>query len=151
MISNNRPRSITWFERLFFGSFAVSFVDMFVHRDLIFSDEEMGADMDLTFVLAMLGVVIIGYGIQILLWFYTAHRASSIARWAYTILWVLGLIGLSIYISEYSATELVFLTVTQSLALGSVVCLFTQEARFWFRSKGMIAEGTGEGLSDIFQ
>lgn len=147
----NRPGSIIWFERLFFGSFAVSFIDMFVHRELLFSDEEFGDDLGLTFILAMLGVMIVSYGIQILLWFYTAHRASNIARWIYIILWIVGMVGLAIYIFDYTTSELIFFAVAQSLALGSVICLFTPEARFWFRSKGLIAEGDGEDLSDIFQ
>ncbi|MEP2988111.1 MAG: hypothetical protein ABJN65_02655 [Parasphingorhabdus sp.] len=150
-MTKKRPNSIIWFERLFFTSLVVSYIDLFVHRDTYFSDEEMSDDMGLVFGLTISVALIIGFGIQILLWFFTAHRASNWARWIYVVLCVLTLGGVVGFIVEYTASELAFLAITQVLAIGSVICLFTPEARFWFQSNGLIAHGNGHDLTDIFK
>ena len=151
MTIEDRPKSISWFERLFFASFAVTFIDMFVHREILFEDEGAGDDIGLMWMVVILGILVVNYGIQILLWFFIAHRASSPAKWIYIILWILGLGGIAFWIVEYSTRDLVFLMITQLLVLGSVICLFTAEARFWFRSRGLISLGKDEALSDVFQ
>ena len=150
-MAKNRPISIIWFERLFLASLAVSCIDMFVHPDAFFSTDEIGGDAGLIFTLVMAVVTIIWFGLTILLWFFTAYRASNWAKWINVVLLILSL-GLAVpYISEFSPSENFFTAVAYSLLTGAILCLFRPDARIWFQSKGLISEVEGDELSDIFK
>lgn len=146
-----RPRSILWFERLFVASVVSSTIDLFVHWEDYAFDEEFDAQGQQIYAAVIMLGIVVSYAVQIALWYFAAYRASNIARWILVMLTALSLSGIAIYIQDYSGSELVFLIVTQSLVLASILCLFLGGSREWFRTKGVISSNQTEELSDVFK
>ncbi|MGB5724583.1 MAG: hypothetical protein WBM39_09205 [Parasphingorhabdus sp.] len=150
-MTRGRPLSIIWFERLFLASLALSFIDILVHRDAYLGTVDVSDELGQIFVLATIVATVFWFGIEILIWFFIAHRASNLAKWINVVLLILSL-GLAVpYISEFSPSENFFTALTLSLLTGAILCLFRPDARIWFQSKGLISEAKGDELSDIFR
>lgn len=146
-----RPNSIIWFERLFIGSLAVSVLDLVYHRDLLTGEIEGIEGWEMEFALILGGAVIIGFGLQILLWYFIAYRASVKAKWIYLVFCALGLSGIASTWTELSTSDVIFLVATQSMVLGSVILLFQADARKWFEAKGLLDDSDGADLKDVFR
>ena len=120
-----RPKSIIRFEQLFFLGIALA---------LILSALTWNARMEIyhqTPAAEMLGdafpviTLAIGYAIWLLLWYFIARRASSIAKWIYVVLFVLAVIAVM--------ASLTFGQVIDTTALaGQVIGVLIQAASIWF-------------------
>ncbi len=149
-MKTNRPNSILWFERLFFLSLAVTFVDLFYHRE--FLTGEIGVDeIGFGFVLIIIGFAMLDFGIQLLLWFFIAHRASSTARAIYMILWFIGLFFVFRFYEDYTMSEWVFLAIKHLTIFGSVIMLYGADAELWLETKGELGQRNGDDLKDVFR
>lgn len=150
-MKRQRPKSILWFERLFIASVVSATIDLFVHWQDYTFDEEFDAQAQQIYAVVMMLGIVVSYAVQIALWYFAAYRASNIARWILVIMAALSLFGIATYIQDYSGSELVFLIVTQSLVMASILCLFLGGSREWFRTKGAISSNQTEELSDVFK
>ena len=150
-MKGDRPSSIIWFERLFFAALAVTAIDMFFHRDILFGDLGEGTELGFEILGAVLIIGIFVFGVQLLLWYFIAHRASRIARSIYALFWVIAIIGIIALFNDYTASELVFAAITQGLTLASLIFLFRPDAAKWFLSKGQRTGEEQEELTDIFE
>lgn len=146
-----RPKSILWFERLFIASVVSETIDLFVHWDGYVFDEEFDAEARQIYVIIMMLGIVLGYAIQISLWYFVAYRASNVARWILIALTALSFLSGAIYFQDYSGSEFIFLIVTQSLVLVSILFLFLGGSREWFRTKGAISSNQTKELSDVFR
>lgn len=151
MMITYRPTSLVWFERLFFSSIAVTFLDLIYHQEILINDLEDGGDLEPEFAIMIVGALLLTYGVQMLFWFFITHRASSIARSLYSLFWVLGLIGIFGFLSDYTDSEKIFLAIAQALSFGSVVSLFRSDARAWFKTRGELPGGDGDELQSVFR
>ncbi len=150
-MKRSRPKSILWFERLFIGSFIMALADIFYHDDLVLQEFQANGTLSLEDGIIYAGILFIGLGIQAIFWFFIAYRASNIARWIYAVLWSLGILVTVVELPSYSGSEIAFGVVSNAMALGSVVALFTADARSWFQFKGRLPGGVEQDLSEVFK
>lgn len=146
-----RPKSILWFERFFIASVITATIDLFIHWEDYAFDEEFDAQAQQIYTVVMMLGLVVSYAVQIVLWYFAAYRASNIARWILVILTALSLLGIAIYIQDYSGSELVFMIVTQCLMFASILFLFLGGSPEWFRTKGVISSNQAGELSDVFK
>ena len=154
-----RPRSIIWFERFFLASLLLSLLNTGLSfgtlMALLNADPIIGGTGYAE--VAMIATAGIRFGIQLLLWFLIARKASNIAKWILVALTVLGIASLipSIWmLMEYELTTLmeeggaVTLTVTfliTVLQIAAIFYLFRPDAKAWLESSGKTAPD-----SDVF-
>lgn len=119
-----RPNSIVAFERLWFGSLAVSLVKIAATSD------EAAVEISAHYVAAVVALTLV---VTVALIFLISRRRSRIAKWALTALFALGLAAylplLQDGIDSAATLVEVLLAIVQAVALG---CLFTPSARAWF-------------------
>lgn len=151
MNSNNRPRSIVWFERFFIASLVLSLIDLIYHLDLFTENLADDPEFGIGLLFILIGAGALGVGLQMLLWYFIAIRASAIARILYIFLWAFGIIGAVMTFKEYMPSEIAFLIVNQLLMLASIVMLFRVDAVLWVESKGQILNDIDDDLKDVFR
>jgi hypothetical protein len=93
----------------------------------------------------VVGSVVVGLGINLLLWYFISRRASNAARWIWVVLLVVGLPGTVRTVS--GATGMVLplagrgiLIINVLLQLAAAAMLFRPDARAWFASGGQLAD-----------
>jgi antibiotic biosynthesis monooxygenase (ABM) superfamily enzyme len=130
-----RPKSIIWFERTYLAALLLG-----AAATAMTWTSDMGSQ-HVVQVERMLGqrffpvVVVFGYSILGLLWFFTARGRSNSARWTMTV--IIGLSVISYIFSLFgaghfgSAASFVSLA-SVLLAVAAVVFLFRPDARTWF-------------------
>jgi len=157
----NRPNSIIWFERLYFGSLALALLDTILLWDEHIADFESEPELVGTgfpfFAIAWSILIIF----SIALWYFVAIKAQLWAKWTQVILTALAvgallieLLTLMISIDEsgyyhwgsfdsiewpYYFTSLYFLSTFVMIA--SVYMLFLPSAVSWFETRGMKIDG----------
>ena len=141
-----RPASIVWFERLYLGSLAISFVQ------LVATWKETPALASLDHTLGVIaGVVALVFGLYLLLGLLVARKGSNIAKWAIVVLYVFGLVpAVGMFNSGHlSGWDLVGLAAfaIQGVAIGFS---FSPSARAWM-GKGTIAAPSGAALKQTFE
>ncbi|MEP3224774.1 MAG: hypothetical protein ABJO01_02275 [Parasphingorhabdus sp.] len=146
-----RPKSILWFEICFLASILSSTIDLIMHWESFWFDTEFDDASRQFFVIVTMLTLVASYAIQICLWYFIAHRASNFARWGLVALTILGSLSIAINFKAFAGSELIFLIVTQSLVLASILFLFLGNSSEWFRTKGAITTGATTQLSDIFR
>ena len=151
MIHSPRPNSVLWFERLYGLSIFVSIVDLVIQWDSLFGEDEFEPDTQRILVIFVFFAVFIVFAVQLLLWFYTAHRASRIAKWLLMAIAIISLVSLAVDYTGYEMIELIFYGVSQILAFSGFAFLFRSDARVWFASKGAIPLETDAELDDVFR
>lgn len=151
MTRSPRPNSVLWFERIYGLSIFVSVVDLVFQWDSLFDDNEFDADVYRIFVATTVLAMVIIFAIELLLWFYTAHRASKIAMWILISISVASLTSWAVDYTGYEGIELVFYVASQILAFVALALLFRPDARAWFASKGAISLGKDTDLEDVFK
>jgi len=129
-----RPASIVNFERLYLGAIILGVISFFLAWDqtlAMLQTQTQGAFGDSL----LYAVVVISLGLQLLLWYLIAKRASVVAKWI-LIVWIgIGLIGLignlgSGTMPNPLSTMLTLATTV--LQLLAVWMLFRPDARSWF-------------------
>ena len=149
VMAKNRPRSIIWFERLFWSSVFASYLgDRLLDETILYS----------------IWIEIILLSLMASVWYLIARRANNILKWIYAVLAFvgMGLFGLvviaSVFEAEFldneslamSGAEIAFGCVTNILSAGAAICLFLRPSRIWFESKGKVV-GDSDHLLDVFK
>ncbi|MEL6874019.1 MAG: hypothetical protein AAGM33_00940 [Pseudomonadota bacterium] len=144
-----RPKSIIWFERLFWISVFASFVSDLDTEGSLFE---------------LLLIELIAIGLMFLVWDMIARRANNVFKWIYSVLAVVGLgiytlavsahaLGMEILgglLLEMTGPELVAGGVANILSFSAATCLFLKPSRIWFQSGGRAVQNSDK-LSDVFE
>lgn len=132
-----RPASIKLFERLYLGSLAIGLVNSAIIVTSV-SEAELATEGTSFF-----GILATALVISLLLWFFVAHRRSSIAKWILIALFALGLLGLPAILTEGAFDLTDGLTVaTWLLQAAAIWMLFRPDAAEWFRGSHSGDAGT---------
>ena len=145
-----RPQSIIRFERFFLASLLLGLLNTALSFGT--SMAQLDADPILRgtgyVMVMMISTLVISFGIQLLLWFFIARKASNVAKVILVVLTVLGFaamipsIGTLIQQGPITLTFTFLLTVLQIIA---IIHLFRPDAKAWLESSGKTAPD-----SDVF-
>jgi hypothetical protein len=144
-----QPASIKHFDRFFFGSMALSLLNLAMTIEDSFALIEQDA--------AILGfgsgfsfaVTLFSMAIPLLLWFLISRRASNVAKWILVVLTVIGLLLVILTFPsqvEQGILSLILVMAMNVLQIVAITFLFRRDARVWFGSKGRV----GPTDSEIF-
>jgi hypothetical protein len=136
-----RPHSIIRFERFFLASLLLGLLNTvfsFRHSvSLLNADPIIGGT---GYAIGMLvTTLVISIGIQLLLWFFIARKASNVAKWILVVLTVLGFVmaipSIGTLMAQGAVTLIFtfFITVLQIIA---IIHLFRPDAKAWLESRG---------------
>ena len=127
-----RPNSIVTFEKLYLGAMVIGVINGALNWNnaaaVLESDPNLAA-MGSGFLIISL---IIGIGISLLLWYFVARKASTVAKWIVTIFFVLGLISFPFSIASLPTLNLAITLVTYAMQGYAVYLLFRPDANAWF-------------------
>lgn len=133
-----RPKSIQRFDIFYLGALALGLISTAIGWNATM--ERMQADAATAAIATpvMLGSVIVGFGISLLLWFFTSRMRSNIAKWIIVIFFVIGVLSLVFTILNGSSPAgipgilSILSTVLQAVA---VFMLFKPDAVAWFKGQ----------------
>jgi len=141
-----RPRSIILFERVYWlnivlavAALAWTFARAGRWGLSMPADAAIGARSVAALTIA--GLAILAITIKVLIWFFIARRASSVARWLFVIFFVLAIVSLIRTIGLYGRgmlPSLILLVVGVADTLLRIACLwllFRADAAAWFRGR----------------
>ena len=130
-----RPPSILMFERLFLASLALSVVSFFINYDSMLRDldsqpgvAELGLGSGF-----VVGSMAVGLAVYLLLWFFIARKASSVAKWILIVLLALSVISLPALVLAPWDLGVVLALAVYALEVVAAVYLFRDDARAWFK------------------
>ena len=134
-----RPASIVMFERLYLGAWLVGLLNSIINwgpmqeaARVAAGPNPMGDGFTSTI---MIGSIVFGAIITLLLWYFTARRASDIAKWIVTVFFALGL-GSFLWGLANGTTRMALPVAIGLVALvlqgAAVVMLFRPDAKRWF-------------------
>lgn len=131
----SRSQSIVWFTRLYLASAILGFVATLAFYPTLRAwsvarDSSPGA---------ILIVAVFDLVISLVLWFFVARRASSIAKWLLVGGVLIGLANLALGIRGYLEIGLPYLVTGVLLTMLKLVAcglLFRSDALGWFRNRG---------------
>ncbi|WP_222559296.1 hypothetical protein [Caenibius sp. WL] len=136
-----RPQSIVLFDRVFLLSLglgmintALSFQDSlaYMQADPATAQAGFGAGF-LIFTQA------VSFAILLLLWYFIARRASTVAKWILVVLTAIGTLAVLPTLSTLAErglfTMIVALIIT-AMQIFALVCLFRADAKAWFKARG---------------
>jgi hypothetical protein len=132
-----RPASIVMFERLFLASLALSVVSFFINYESMLRDLETQpglAELGLGSGFAI-GSMAIGLAIYLLLWFFIARKASSVAKWILIVLLALSAISLPAMVLGPWNLGLALGVAVYALEIVAAVYLFREDAARWFKGE----------------
>ncbi|MBW4329960.1 hypothetical protein KY084_03610 [Stakelama sp. CBK3Z-3] len=131
-----RPTSIKRFEIFYLLAFAVSVLNIFVGwNGAIDRMRETSPGTEVYGPAILVGGLAISAIITFLLWYFTARKASNVARWIVVIFFLFSLVSTLISLSHGTfATGISGILSIVSLVLeaGAVAMLFQADARVWF-------------------
>lgn len=139
-----RPSSIIDFERAYLASLALGVVNTAINWQLVtkaFDDpalKTLGVGPGV-----LVGALAFSMAISLLLWFFIARRASTVAKWIYVVFMAFGVIGIisNLAILPLNA-QMVLNLVAQLLQLYACLLLFRPDAKAWFAGKWTVDAGT---------
>ena len=128
-----RPPSIIDFERAYLASLALGIVNTTIHWQAIEQSFEDPAMQVLGGPGAIVGILAFGMAISLLLWFFIARRASTVAKWIYVVFIAFGVVSIISNLATLPfGTQLILNVVAQLLQLFAAWLLFKPDARAWF-------------------
>ena len=128
-----RPPSIIDFERAYLASLALGIVNTTIHWQVIEQSFEDPALQVLGGPGAIVGILAFGMAISLLLWFFIARRASTVAKWIYVVFIAFGVIGIISSLTTLPfGTQLILNVVAQLLQFFAAWLLFKPDAKAWF-------------------
>jgi hypothetical protein len=143
-----RPQSIITFERCYLGGVALGLANNALNWSNM--QEQMAATPNSQllpdwFLPATIGV---GLVITLLLWYFVARRASTVAKWILVVFFAIGLLGLPGIVAGVSSgliAPLMAIVGLITLALNAIAVwmLFRPDAKLWFA-------GQKTSLTDTF-
>ena len=129
-----RPPSIIDFERAYLASLALGIVNTAIHWQTVersFEDpalQTLGAGPGI-----VVGILAFSIAISLLLWFFIARRASTVAKWIYVVFIAFGVIGIISSLTTLPfGTQLILNVVAQLLQFFAAWLLFKPDAKAWF-------------------
>ena len=132
-----RPASIVMFERLFLASLALSVVSFLINYESMVRDLETQPGVaELGFGSGFaIGSMAVGLAIFLLLWFFIARKASSVAKWILVVLLALSVISLpGMLMGQWNLGVVLGLGV-YALEIAAAAYLFRADAAAWFRGE----------------
>ena len=136
-----RPQSIVRFELAYLGSVVLWLVNLALgwkarlgtlESNPAFAGNPQMAELAQTM---MIGTTVVMLVLWLLLWYFTARRASEVAKWVIVALFGLSVIGLPFTLMSYpvvGALSTVLSLAAFALTAYSVWLLFRPDARAWF-------------------
>ena len=129
-----KPKPILVFDLLFAASMMLGIGSAVIH----WNDAMAYLRADPTTAVSgpfIMGVsLVVGYCVNLLLWFFISRRRSNVARWIMTVLTALALVSTLADPADYEADLVVDLTFAASwlLCVAEIVCLFLPGSARWF-------------------
>ncbi len=130
-----RPQSILKFEQFYMGSIILGLVNTFLNWSN--TKAQLAADPNAS----MFGdgflivVTVISVSISLLLWYFTARKASNVCKWILTVFFVIGLIFLPFGLFQLPTTVMIISLVSTALAGYAIYMLFRPDAVAWFQGE----------------
>lgn len=136
-----RPQSIVRFEQAYLGATLLWLVNIALgwktrlgalNANPAFAGNPQMAQIAETM---MIGTTLAMLALWLLLWYFTARRASEVAKWVVTVLFGLSVIGLPFTLMSFpvvGALSVVLSLGTFALTAWAVWLLFRPDARTWF-------------------
>ncbi len=129
-----RPPSIIAFERVYLASLALGIANTAINW------QEMTETLDDPALQVfgggpnwIIGIIAFSTAIALLLWFFIARRASTVAKWIYVVFTAFGLAGLVSNVATLPFGTLMVLNVVgQLLQFFAAWLLFKPDAKVWF-------------------
>ena len=143
-----RPKSIINFERLYLGALAIGLVNILLSWQqgmglLNNNPDTRSLGQGVVYV-----SIFIGFLVPLLLWYFTARRASVVAKWIVVILFVLGVVSLVINFQRTAVLTDpagILGLIGFVMQAGAVWMLFRPDAKAWF------SDGRGEVDPNTFR
>jgi hypothetical protein len=142
----SRPQSIIWFERCFLASIALGTMNTAISwsrvRDMVGATE--GAAILPSWFLPV--TLIVGVGINLLLWYFVARRGATVAKWIVVVFFGLSVLSIArVLLSGIVPPTLnIFAGVAFVLQAVAIWMLFRPDAKAWF------AGDRNENLTNTF-
>lgn len=146
-----RPQSIVRFEQAYLGATLLWLVNLAqgwstrldsVNRNPAFAGNPQMAELAQTM---MIGTTIVMLALWLLLWYFTARRASVVAKWVVVVLFGVSVLGLPFTLMSYPVTGALGTALslgTFALTAWSVWLLFRPDAQRWFAGEDTQADST---------
>lgn len=128
-----RPQSIINFERLFLGSMVLGVVAIGINWSAIQAQVSAtpGAEILAPWFLPV--TLIVGFAINLLLWFFVARRGAVAAKWILIVFFAIGLMSLPGAIYDGTpAMQLIPGLINTALQAAAIWMLFKPDASLWF-------------------
>ena len=130
-----RPKSIINFERLYLGALAIGLVNILLSWQqgmglLNNNPDTRSLGQGVVYV-----SIFIGFLVPLLLWYFTARRASVVAKWIVVILFALGLISLLVNFQRAglpTGVSGILALVALVMQAAAIWMLFRPDAKAWF-------------------
>ena len=135
-----RPQSIELFEKVYLGSIALGLVNTALSWGALTASLKTVSDGAMKMGPGvMVGSIVIGLVISLLLWFFVARRASSVAKWIFVVITAIGVFGvLSSLANPLAPKGLTMIggMIATALQVFAARLLFKPDAVAWLESKG---------------
>ena len=129
-----RPQSIVNFERLYLGALLLGVINLALAWNQTVASIEAQANASAGPTLMALAIVF-GVVIPLLLWYFVARKASVVAKWILVGLFVLGLAGVAVSLSQGTYPKGlggILSAVSTLMQAAAIYFLFRPDAKAWF-------------------
>jgi hypothetical protein len=135
-----RPKSLEWFDRIFYLSTAITvgtgFINLSALRDQMVEQSAMDSDVLLWAGLSLLATV----GVTLANWYFVSRRGNKIAIALWVVINLFSVLTVPKLIKAISVSDTPFIIVLPALlgdflACASVVMLFQRDAQIWFKTQ----------------
>ena len=141
-----RPNSILIFEKLYLATLILGLINSVLNwgnaSQILETDPNVTQLGSGFLVLTIAG----GFLISLLLWYLTARKASSVAKWIITVFFGLGLLALPMSLGSLPSLNLAISGIALIMQGYAVYLVFRPDAKQWFSSKGKMT-----GLEKTFE
>lgn len=130
-----KPQAIAWFDRLFMAGMAFSTVDAAIQWPILMADLDADPALARSGASLAIGIalVVLGFGLYLLLWYFVSLKASRVARWIMVVMAVLTIVStVATFFLPDAGDSWPFL-VANALFVAATVTLFLPGAADWFR------------------
>ena len=132
-----RPKSIRWFDRLYFVSLFPSLAEAILYY--VTASHQGGRHSVTPSIRVVIFVVM--YGISLINWFYISRRGSSFAKWWWMAMFMLDAILLPWHVDRLKhgvlpTLRLMIAATDWMLLIPATIMLFRPDAKAWFAAKG---------------
>jgi hypothetical protein len=130
-----RPASINRFDQLYLGALALGIINTIIAYDETMAQLEADpavAAVGMAGPGFIIGVSAFSFGISLLLWYFIARRASTVAKWILVVFTVIGLIGIPFALITTPLMQSIITLVIAAMQVAALWFLFRPDAKAWF-------------------